>query len=162
MTTRAEKEAGQLVTGEMNCKRLAEHLGVAHGTVKRWRHEGMPCIPNRHDGHVWIDPKAAEAWLAERFKGRKTVAFNRTSLVYFAQREDGAIKIGFSSDVMRRVFELRKDARAAVELLACFPGGKPDELKLHDRFASCALGEEWFSPSDELVEFINRLRGVAA
>lgn len=26
----------------MNGRQFAEHLGVAHGTVKRWLHEGMP------------------------------------------------------------------------------------------------------------------------
>lgn len=162
MTTRAEKEAGQLVTGEMNCKRLAEYLGVAHGTVKRWRHEGLPCIPDRGDGHVWIDPVAAQAWLKERFKGRKTIAFERSSLVYFAEREDGVIKIGFTSDVGRRLSELRKKYRSTMDLLACYPGSKPDELALHERFAPYALGDELFEPAPELLEFIASLKGRAA
>ncbi len=162
MTTRQEKRDGQLASGEMNGKRLSEELGVAHGTIKRWLHDGMPAIRDRGDGHVWIDPDAARAWLAERFKGRKTIAFNRQSFVYVAEREDGAIKIGWSSDVMRRIQEMRKDSTAAVQLLACFPGDKPDELRLHDRFAASRIEFEWYRPDEEVQAFIDGLRERAA
>ncbi len=111
---------------------------------------------------VWIDPAVAKEWLHERFRGRRTVAFERRSVVYFAQREDGPIKIGFSSDVMRRVFELRRYVRRPVELLACFPGAKPDELRLHERFAEFALGGEWYDAQPPLVEYIDSLRERAA
>lgn len=162
MTTRAEKESGVLATGEMNARRTAERLGVAHGTVKRWLHDGMPAIRDRGDSQVWIDPAKADAWIAERFKGRRTVAFQRRSFVYLAEREDGAIKIGFSSDVMRRVSELRKQTSSTVQLLACYPGDKPDELRLHRTFKSDLIGDEWFRPSEELLAFIEALRERAA
>lgn len=162
MTKRAEKETGQLDTGEMMAWRFAEEVGVAHGTIKRWLHDGMPADRSRKDRHTWIDPVAAKAWIAERFKGRKTVAFNRRGFVYFVEREDGAIKIGWSSDVMRRVFEIRKDNGAAAQLLACYPGDKPDELRLHGVFAPLLIGDEWFRPEADLLAFIDAFKERAA
>lgn len=138
--------------------RLAEDLGIAQGTLKRWLHEGLPADrQNKHD--VWIDPVQAKAWIEERFKGRKTIAFGRHSVVYFAEREDGKIKIGWSSDVMRRVFELRKYMGCAVELRACFPGDKRKENALHKRFASARETGEWYEPTKELSDFIASIGG---
>lgn len=143
----------------MNGKEFAEHIGVAHGTVKRWLHEGLP-VAKRFGRQIKIDPTVAKAWVEERFG--KTIAFDRRSVVYFAARYDGAVKIGWTSDVMRRVFELRKDSRAPVELLACFPGTKPDELALHARFAAHRLDGEWYRRSPEIDAFIMRIGRSAA
>lgn len=157
MSTRIERSSGRLATGEMNAKRLAEHLGVAHGTVKRWLHEGMPA--RREDHGTWVDPKVAERWIAERFKGRRTIAFSRRGFIYFVEREDGAIKIGWSSDVMRRVSELRKKVGTAAQLIACYPGDKPEELRLHDVFRESLIGDEWFRPDACVLSFIDSLSG---
>lgn len=148
MTTREEKTSGQLATGEMNGRRFAEHIGVAHGTIKRWLHEGMPC--RRTGREVWITPGEASGWVTSRYPN--SVAVRRVSVVYVAVRDDGAVKIGFTSDVKRRVEELRKESRAAVQLVACVPGGKPRELSLHARFETARLDGEWFSvPVQDVV-----------
>jgi hypothetical protein len=161
--SRAERAAGILRTGEMNGRRFAERIDVAHGTVKRWLHEGMPA--RRTDcggrGGVWITPADGLAWVEARYP--KSIARGRCGVVYVAVRAtDGAVKIGWTSDVMRRVQELRKLACSAVELAACFPGDKPDELRLHARFSEDRLDGEWFRPSDALLAFVNGLRAVAA
>lgn len=140
----------------MDGKRFAEHVDVAHGTVKRWLFEGMPAF--REGNRVWIDLNEATTWLAKRFKGRKTIAFDRHSFIYFAQAEDRTIKIGWSADVMRRIPELRKYRRQGVHLLACFPGDKPGELRLHERFASLRwAGDpegEWYEDDGSILSFI--------
>lgn len=143
----------------MDGKRFAESIGVAHGTVKRWLYEKMPA--SRRGTRVWIRSADALAWISKRYPN--SIAISRSSLVYLAVRDcDGAIKVGFTSDLIRRLKELRKDNRSSVEILACFPGAKPDELALHDRFAADAIGEEWFRPSDALLAFIAALGKVAA
>lgn len=162
MATRKELEAGVSGTGEMNAKRFSEHIQVAHGTVKRWIHEGMPCRREGVDRRLWIDPEQAQAWLEERFKGRKTIAFARKGFVYVAQREDGRIKVGWSSDVMRRITEMRRDAKQTVQLLACFPGNKPAELRLHDRLKAHKYRGEWYEPHAEVMAVIDSLSEVAA
>lgn len=161
VSTRQERADGLLVSGEMNARRFAEHIGVAHGTVKRWLHDGMPARREPNSGGTWITA-ADGAWISERFKGRKTVAFNRRAFVYLAEREDGLVKIGWSSDVMRRMHELRKTFRSSVQLLACFPADKPTELALHARFAHLSEGGEWYRPGEDLLAFVESMRTVAA
>ena len=158
MTSRFELEEGELATGEMNARRFADHVGVAHGTIKRWLAEGLPArrLPSGNSS-AWINPVEGEAWIATRFKGRRTIAFSRDRCVYFARAEDARIKIGWSSDVVRRLHELRKDLGQAVQLVACFPGTKRDELRLHDRFASLRDEGEWFADDGTIVAFLERL-----
>lgn len=143
----------------MNAKEYAEHIGVSHGTVKRWRGEGLPGVRGPHHTLV-IDPVVADAWVAEHHP--KSCAFNRASCIYFARREDGAVKIGWSSDVMRRMAELRKATGRNVVFLAAYPGAKPDELALHARFAAFLIEGEWFTANPELDAFLAALKGAGS
>ena len=157
--SREARTSGVLHTGELSTKCFAEHIGVAYGTEKRWVHEGLPA--RRSLNRVWITPDVGRAWVEARYG--TTIAVGRRGLVYVATRAtDGAVKIGWTSDVMRRVSELRKETRSAVELAACFPGDKPDELRLHERFANDRLDREWFWPSETILSFIDGLRAVAS
>jgi len=159
MATREQELTGCFPDGSVDGVRAAEFLGVAHGTVKRWLREGLPCRRQNHRVFIFIDE--ARAWVAQRYPN--TIAVNRRSYIYFAARAtDGAIKIGWSSDVIRRMQELRKRERCPVDLLACVPGSKPDELALHERFKSCALELEWFRPTKALTSFIEGLLTRAA
>lgn len=157
--SREERTVGVLRTGELSGVRFAERIDVAHGTVKRWLTEGLPA--RRQGNRVWITPADGLAWVEARYP--KSIARGRRGVVYIAVRAtDGAVKIGWTSDVMRRIAELRKECRSAVELAACFPGDKPDELRLHGRFAADRLDGEWHRPSDAVLAFVDGLRAVAA
>ncbi len=127
----------------------AKLVGATYGTVKRWATEGMP-VNRASSLNPKIDPVAAKAWLAANPK--RPTSFHRKSVIYFAQREDGCIKIGFTSDVGRRMREL-----SMPELLATMPGDKKTEQALHARFAEGNVGGEWFSPSAGLREFLDQL-----
>jgi len=161
VATRYELETGELRCGRMNTKRFAEHIGVAHGTVKRWATEGLPSERYPPMKGVWIDPEQARVWLAERFSGRKTIAFQRKAVLYFAQRHDGAIKLGWTSDVIRRVSELRRDCGQAVHLRACWPGRKPDELRLHEKLQPYRLHGEWYRDAPEVLGMIASVTAAA-
>jgi hypothetical protein len=142
----------------VNGKEFAEAIGVAHGTVKRWLHEGMPATRIRLGREVSIDEAAARAWVTEHHAN--SVSFNRAAVVYVARRErDGALKIGWTSDVMRRVHELRRRERCAVELVAAVPGAKPDELRMHETFRACRIDGEWFDA--EVNDVVRALKGAA-
>jgi hypothetical protein len=125
------------------------------GTVKRWLYEGMPAVQS--PGHrLHIEPTVADVWVAEHKGG--TISRFRQSVVYVVRRaSDGAIKIGWTSDTERRLRELRRDERSPIALLAAMPGDKPDELALQARFESTRLEGEWFSPSEELLAFVDGL-----
>jgi len=77
-----------------------------------------------------------------------------TSLVYFIQSQDGLIKIGWTSDLARRVNNLAVGASGPISVLATTPGGRTLEAHLHERFASDREQGEWFRPSDDLRSLI--------
>lgn len=141
----------------------AARRGIRYGTVKRWVAEGLPVLRSYLHGKstpiVRVLPTLADAWIARHYPD--TIAHDRESVVYFARRlSDGAIKIGFTSDVARRMVELRKKHGGAHELISTRAGDKPDELKLHERFAAHRIGEtEWFHPVPEILEEANATLG---
>lgn len=132
------------------------HLRARYGTVKRWASEGMPC--HRSGSVVRIDPDEADAWVREHHPN--SIAFGRASVVYVVQRDtDNAVKVGWSSDVMRRMGELRKKCGAAICLYAAVPGDKPLELRVHRALADRHIGNEWYSCEPE--DAIRALMGAA-
>jgi len=139
----------------------AARVGVPLGTLGRWLSEGLPSLAVGLSA-VRIDVAVADAWIAERHP--RSVSFAREAVVYFMQRDtDDAIKIGFTSDVLRRVPELRKKGYPVV-LLAAVPGDKSFEGALHGKFADERLDpkDEWFRASDRLLAFIASLGRSAA
>lgn len=160
MPTREEDRRGIWSDGTMTGKRFAERIDVAYGTVKRWLREGMPC--ERHGNRLHIDLEIASEWV--RAQHGDSIAVNRLAVVYFVRRDsDRAIKIGWASDLVRRLHELRRNEGCVCQIVACFEGAKPDELALHGRFADELIADEWFRPSDRLLGFIGSIgRTVAA
>lgn len=76
--------------------------------------------------------------------------------VYFIRRSgDGAIKIGYSRDVSRRIGQLQTGCPERLTLAGLMVGGtKADEWNLQKRFARIALHGEWFKPEPELLECV--------
>ncbi len=145
--------------GTISLHELAKALLVPSGTLKRWCGEGMPSL--RIGTVVRFDLNEATAWMNETHPN--TIARARQAMVYVVQRDsDDAVKIGWTSDVVRRVKELRKNQDFQLVLLLTFPGDKPDELRLHKRFAADAIGLEWFRYSEAIAGWLARARKIAA
>lgn len=137
----------------LTLRQYAVALGATYGTVKRWRHEGMPAV--KMGSVVRVRKSDADAWVAK--KRMFEVTIGRESVVYFARREDGAIKIGFSSDTDRRMRELKKDTRQRVVLLATIPGTKLLEMALQSKFSHARFEDEWFRPVAGLTALVECL-----
>lgn len=79
-------------------------------------------------------------------------------VVYYLRRGDH-IKIGYTTDLARRMKVLRPD-----ELLAVEPGNLSLEMGRHHQFASSQVehpdGHEWFDPTPDLLVHIERMRSV--
>lgn len=73
-----------------------------------------------------------------------------TSFVYFIEAPDGLIKIGWTSDLARRVNNLAVGSSGPIKVLATTPGGRTLEAHLHERFSDDRVQGEWFKPSDDL------------
>lgn len=141
--------------GPLSYADAARSLGVKHGTVRRWVHDGMPVDRSGAQPRIRLDD--ARAWISEH---ARPSTFQRSTVVYFVRRADGAVKIGFCGDIERRLAELGR-AHGDLELLATMPGDKRTEGHLHATFAAHALGEEWFAPAPALLAFVEPLRGAA-
>lgn len=79
-----------------------------------------------------------------------------TGHVYFVQVGDaGPIKIGFSIDPVSRFSALQSGHSERLRLLKTLPGSIGFERELHRRFAEHRTNGEWFSPSVEIMAFLD-------
>jgi hypothetical protein len=81
--------------------------------------------------------------------------------LYFVRRgADGPIKIGVSEDVTARLRQLRTGSDEAIVVLAVVEQTDViNERALHVRFAQHRKQGEWFEPHEELLRFIDSLKG---
>jgi hypothetical protein len=78
-------------------------------------------------------------------------------MIYFVQRPDSKnIKIGTTIRLSVRKVQLERQEGVTLEVLAVTDGGFVEEHILHEKFASCWTGNEWFRPSAPLLAFIER------
>jgi hypothetical protein len=84
----------------------------------------------------------------------------REGFIYFIRSHRmGAIKIGFATDVEKRMRSLKTAIAGDIELLGTVAGNVDDERALHDRFSAYRISGEWFEPADEIITHIGGLRG---
>ncbi len=81
--------------------------------------------------------------------------------VYFVVA-DGAIKIGFSANVSKRMAQLQTGAACKLKLLAIYPGAdRSIEKRLHETFADFRLEGEWFRDARIIRKFAALIAGGA-
>lgn len=83
------------------------------------------------------------------------VANGRVGLIYFASNpESKTIKIGFTTNLDRRMRELRGASGADVYAYAGFHAPRSLEHLVHRKLKIYRVRNEWFNHSDELQELI--------
>lgn len=76
-------------------------------------------------------------------------------MIYFIKNvANGTIKIGFSDKPNKRLSELQTGSADKLVLIKAIDGDESVEAALHEQFALHRLQGEWFSPADELIQFI--------
>lgn len=78
--------------------------------------------------------------------------------VYFIQRADGLVKIGFSYCPKLRLSQLKTQHQCDMALLATTRGARAKEKELHTAFAEDRVAREWFNPSIRLMQYIKSLQ----
>ena len=79
--------------------------------------------------------------------------------VYFIEAANGLIKIGRSTDPLRRLRGLQTGSPVQLRMVLVLTGlGVADEMALHDRFAEYRSHGEWFHPGPDLIEFVRGSR----
>jgi T5orf172 domain len=102
-------------------------------------------IQSRLDGQSELDSKR---------KLRKV----RMGYVYFIENSlEDAIKIGFSSNVTKRLKTLQVSSSSKLVLLKKIRGSSNKEKELHQKFLPIRLSGEWFARTPEIISFIEAL-----
>lgn len=84
-------------------------------------------------------------------------------MIYFVQQDEtGPIKIGCTTNVDKRLAQLQIGSAVPLRLLGVMTGHHAQEASLHEQFAKDRLEGEWFSPSRELLEYIERWARIHA
>lgn len=146
----------------LSLPRLAKHFGVSRTTVFSAIVRGELRsfkLGNLHRIRLSDVPDhVASRWQRETCGGPRA-DLPAGPMVYFLQGAAGFVKIGFTTDVARRVYELQPGSPVRLELLAHIPGaGMKDERRLHRRFHKHRASGEWFSPAPEILAEIALLQ----
>jgi len=84
------------------------------------------------------------------------------TFVYFIKGPDGNIKIGRTTNLRPRINGLAGKAELKDILLACIASiDYRLENDLHQRFKNLCVGYEWFKPGQELMDYIESIKGKA-
>lgn len=84
------------------------------------------------------------------------------SSVYFIEScATGAIKIGTSTEVARRLSTLQMCSPTPLELLLVVPGGHADESRLHAAFAGERTSGEWFVGDGHVRAFVEWMQQLS-
>ena len=77
-------------------------------------------------------------------------------MIYFVQAEDGAVKIGYSTDdaIHARLDALRVSSSQKLTCLGVIEGDQGDEHRLHAQFQRSRIRGEWFKPMARLMTYI--------
>jgi hypothetical protein len=82
--------------------------------------------------------------------------------VYFIGTPEGPVKIGFTTNVNKRLPTIQVSSPVRLKVLAILPGSRVNEGGLHVRFARQRLHGEWFSMTDEMLALIGDLRAACS
>ena len=79
-------------------------------------------------------------------------------LVYFIQEGDsGPIKVGVAKNVKTRMNTLQVGNPRTLHLLGTMPAKVGTERVLHNRFRHSRIGGEWFTPGEDILNYIAQL-----
>lgn len=96
--------------------------------------------------------------LIDEFRSSRRVSPGAKPCVYFIRAGAGPIKIGFTTDIKRRLPGLQTSTPKRLRVLAVMPGRIGLERAMHQRFQEHRIAGEWFRPAPELLAFIKGLR----
>ena len=78
-----------------------------------------------------------------------------TGFIYAVAAGD-AVKIGWSSDPVKRAAKIKSDNPSAV-LLGFMPGSVCDEADIHASLIGCRISGEWFTRGGDVDHVVNRM-----
>lgn len=149
-------------------RNVCEIFGVSRGAVHNALNTGE--LPGFRLGNLWrirpeaIPPRLVEYWIhvTGRYEPPPPPELPVGELVYFIGGAPGYVKIGYTTDLARRIKALQIGCPKPIELLAHARGGRSLEYDYHRRFSAWRQTGEWFRLSQEVWAEINRLNAKGA
>jgi Meiotically Up-regulated Gene 113 (MUG113) protein len=129
-------------------------LGITRAQLAGWARQcGMKLVPD-----PIVDDMDNDAVTLARVDDRAKVP-DGSSVVYFIQEDGaGAIKIGTSKHLKKRMDEIARILPSEIVLLATIEGGHEVEWVIQQRFNHAHVKGEWFRPVPELLEYIAKVK----
>jgi hypothetical protein len=134
-----------------------------HGNARRYLRKriagGTKYSKIRLRADPTTDPAAFHAEYASALAKANTIAIGlpkaeaEVGLIYFVGF-GGRIKIGFTTNLERRLSALQTSCPAPLTIQATIPGTRLEEKRLHKRFAHLKLSGEWFRLSKTIINYI--------
>jgi hypothetical protein len=104
---------------------------------------------------VGIAPARAAHWMAlARYVDKLPRPRDEVGFVYAVAGPAAAIKVGFATDIGRRMAELQTASPVELRLIAAIRGTRATEQALHRKLASFRMRGEWFRECDETLAII--------
>lgn len=102
-----------------------------------------------------------EQWLMET-RSTQTAHIPRDKMkadrVYFIQSGNGPIKIGWSNGIEQRLATLQMGNPEKLTILRQFRGDIWEEKALQRKFKNFKIHGEWFTPTQEILDFIKNTK----
>jgi len=125
---------------------LIEGLGCS----RKWLRRKVGKASRRGEERIYLGSDVLAA-----FEPCPPTAADPTPTIYFVQSIDGGpVKIGYTTQLPKRLADLRSMNPRFLVLLASMPGTEDDERRLHERFSTTRLHGEWFKSTTDLVALI--------
>lgn len=81
---------------------------------------------------------------------------SKQEFIYFLAYVD-VVKIGFTNSLNSRISSIRMMSPVPLALLGAIPGDRHKEQEIHQRFAHLRRHGEWFSLTDDLKRYLDRI-----
>lgn len=138
----------------MSLVHFARAAGVSTNDARRAIERTSITLQRPRSNRLYIRAEDIPAAAAALIEDARTVP--PEGYLYF-MRAGPFVKIGFATDIRRRVAELQTGCPFELDLLCLIHGQPADELRLHSRFDHLRERKEWFRLEDDLRELIDVL-----
>lgn len=129
------------------------------GATRTYEFRAWPLGPHRYQAKLEaIDarPGGLSAVLAQWANARPRLM--SVSVVYFILAVQlAAIKIGVTTDLLKRVAALQHACPDELRVLFVLPGGRKEEQAWHERFRAQHIRGEWFRFEADLFEYVTQV-----
>lgn len=124
-----------------------------------WGHHSRPLPPRMEQPELGSRFPRSEAELAVLRANQVQPILNHQPIVYYATtRLGGAVKIGTTNNITRRMITLTRKHHLVVTVMAWEWGSMPLEARRHGQFEQYRLQGEWFWLVQPIVDHMEGLR----